>query len=120
MIRRTMLQIGLLGLAFALATALFGWWAVPALGCLWGAYERAHSRPALVAALAAGFGWLLLLGWNAVSGPLLLLAKRASGVLGVPSLTLIALTLLYPMALAWGAGIVGETAKRLFDSRHRK
>ncbi len=120
MMRRTISQVGLLGVAFAVATALFGWWAVPLLGCLWGVYEEARNKPALVAALAGGLGWLILLIWNAVAGPMLLLSARAAGVLGVPSATLVALTLLYPMALAWGAGIVGETARLVFASRRRK
>jgi hypothetical protein len=120
MIRRMLLQIGILGLAFALATALFGWWAVPVLGCIWGVYEKSHSRPALAASIAAGLGWLFLLIWTAVNGPLLLLSERASGVMGVPSITLISLTLLYPMTLAWSAGIVGETTRLLWSNRHGK
>lgn len=115
--RRILLQIGLLGVAFALATVLVGWRAVPILGCFWGSYEKPESRPSLSASLAAGLGWLLLLFWNAFSGPVLLLSARASGVMGVPSATLIALTILYPMALAWGAGVLGESARLLWVSR---
>jgi hypothetical protein len=114
------MQVGLLGIGFALATGLFGWWSVPLLGCLWGMFEEARSKPAVVAALAAGLGWLLLLIWDAVVGPLLLLSARASGVMGVPSATLIALTLLYPMALAWGAGIIGETMKLILGTWRRE
>ena len=36
MMRRTLLQILLLSVAFALATVIMGWWAVPALAVLWG------------------------------------------------------------------------------------
>ena len=117
--RRILLQIGLLGVAFALATVLFGWWAVPILGCFWGLYEKPESRPSISASVAAGLGWLLLLAWNAFSGPVLLLSARASGVMGVPSATLIALTLLYPMALAWGAGALGEASRHLWGLRRR-
>jgi hypothetical protein len=111
MARRMMLQIVFLGPAFALATALLGWWGVPVLGCLWGVYEKPIHRPSLAASLAAGLGWLLLLAWTAFSGPVLLLSERAAGVMGVPGATLIALTLLYPMTLAWSAGVLGETSR---------
>jgi len=115
--RWMLLQIGMLSLAFSLATALFGWWAVPVLACFWGLYDKAANRPALVASLAAGLGWALLLVWTATQGPLLLLSSRASGVMGVPSVTLFALTLMFPMALGWGAGVLGGTGRYIFERR---
>lgn len=117
---RMLLQIGLLGLAFSFATAIFGWRAVPLLACTWGLYEKAGNRPALAASLSAGLAWALLLAWTAARGPMLLLSERASGVLAVPSLTLFALTLMFPMALAWGAGVLGETAKHLYERRRTR
>ena len=118
--RWMLLQIGLLGLAFSFATALFGWWAVPFLACFWGLYDRAENRPALIASFAAGFGWALLLVWTATQGPVLLLSSRASGTLGVPSVMLITLTLVFPMALAWGAGVVGVTARYFWERRRSR
>ena len=115
--RWVLLQLGLLSLAFSLATALVGWWAVPLLACFWGVYDYAENRPALVASFAAGLGWALLLVWTATQGPVLLLSERASGVMGVPAVTLIFLTLMFPMALGWGAGVVGENARYFFERR---
>jgi hypothetical protein len=115
--RWVLLRLGMLGLAFSLATLLFGWWAVPLLACFWGVYDRPENRPALIASFAAGLGWALLLVWTAVQGPVWLLSQRASGVMGVPSFTLIALTLTFPMALGWGAGVLGVTARYFFERR---
>lgn len=115
--RWKLLQVGLLSVAFSLATALFGWWAVPLLACFWGLYDHAENRPALIASFAAGLGWALLLGWTAILGPMWSLAARTSGVMGVPSVVMIFLTLMFPMALGWGAGVVGETAKYFWATR---
>jgi len=115
--RWMLLQLAMLSLAFSLATALVGWWVVPLLACFWGVYDHAENRPALVASFAAGLGWALLLVWTATQGPLLLLSQRASGVMGVPSPTLIALTLMFPMALAWGGGVLGGTARYFWMRR---
>jgi hypothetical protein len=114
MSRWSLLQIGLLGSAFALATVLFGWWGVPILAWFWGLYDKSENRPALIASAAAGLGWGFLLIWTATQGPVLGLSSRASGVLAVPSLTLILLTLMFPMILAWGAGVLGGTVRQFW------
>ena len=113
--RWVLLQLGMLSLAFSLATALFGWWGVPLLAFVWGMYDIAEDRPALIASFAAGLGWAILLVWTATQGPVLLLSERASGVLGVPSVTFMALTLMFPMALGWGAGVLGGTARSFWE-----
>jgi hypothetical protein len=113
--RWTLLQISLLSLAYSLATVLLGWWAVPLVACVWGVYEKEELRPALIASVSAGLGWALLLAWTALSGPAMVLSERAAGVMGAPGITLIALTLLFPMALAWGAGVLGGIARYVWE-----
>ena len=115
MIRRMLLQIVILGVTFSLATALFGWLAVPILGFFWGCYERTEARPAFVASIAAGVGWLLLLVWTGTSGPVLAAGVRNAGVLGVPTAAFAGLTLMFPMALAWGAAVVAETSRHYWS-----
>ena len=115
--RWVLLRLGMLSLAFSLITVLLGWWGVPILAGFWGLYDKTENRPALIASFSAGFGWGLLLVWTAVEGPMFFLSERASGVMGVPSFTLIALTLMFPMALGWGAGVLGETAGLLWERR---
>lgn len=112
-----LIQTGLLSVAFALATALIGWWAVPILGCFWGLYESSDRRPAIVVSVAAGLGWAILLLWTAAMGPLLSLVQRVAGVMGVPSISLIGLTVMFPMALAWGASVLGETVRLVWNER---
>ncbi|MFQ5702965.1 MAG: hypothetical protein ACE5HT_02990 [Gemmatimonadales bacterium] len=112
MVRRLIVQTGLLALAFALATFAFGWLAVPVVGLVWGLVARAWERPALVAALAAGLGWAVLLVWDATQGPVGELARRTAGVMGLPSAGLVVLTVAYPMLIAWGAAVLGMVGRR--------
>lgn len=120
MSRWSLLRIGLLGSAFALATVLVGWWAVPALAAFWALYDGSVHRPAQTAAVAAGLGWGLLLMWTAAEGPVLRLSSMLSGVLGVPGLSLIALTIMFPVGLAWGAGIIADALRTLWSMRSRR
>jgi hypothetical protein len=115
--RWVLLRLGMLSVAFSLVTVLLGWWGVPLLAGVWGLYDNEANRPALVASFAGGLGWGMLLIWTATQGPLLHLAQRASGVMGVPSFTLFALTLMFPMALAWGAGVLGMTTRFYWQKR---
>ncbi len=107
--RRPTLQVAILSVAFALATVVLGWWAVPVLAGVWGVVARVDERPAVVAALGAGLGWILLLVWTAAQGPAGELAQRAAGVMGIPSALLFLITVLFPMMIAWGAAVLGET-----------
>lgn len=107
---KMLLHMSALSVVFAIGTAFLGWWVVPAAACVWGFYDNSEHRPALEASLSAGLGWLILLVWTGTKGPVLELSDRVSGVMGVPSAALIGLTLVFPMALAWGAAVLGESA----------
>ncbi len=104
---RQSIQVLMLSVGFSLATIGFGWWAVPLLAFAWGIVARDERKPGDVVALAAGLGWVWVLGWTAFAGPAGELARRASGVLGIPRFAFVAVTLVFPMLLAWGAGVVG-------------
>ena len=82
-----------------LATWLMGWWAVPALGALWGAV-RGLQRDALAAGLAAMVAWGLLLGHASIRGPVAELAVTLGGILNVPAAVLVLMTLLFSGLLA--------------------
>ena len=108
MMRRSLLQILLLSVAFALATLIVGWWAVPLLAAMWGLLTSREKSAELVAAAAAGLGWSLLLVWTATQGPIGELASRAAGVMGISSLALIAVAIVFSMAIAWSAAAVAR------------
>jgi hypothetical protein len=100
------LKILLLGTAFALTTIVFGWWGVPVLAAVWGVIAPNRKRAPLLAAVAAGWGWVLLLLWTAVVGPIMILADRAAGVMQMGSASLLGMTVAFAMLLAWAAAMV--------------
>ena len=104
----TALKILLLGSAFALGTIVVGWWAVPVLGATWGLMGPNRKRAPLYAAVSAGWGWALLLLWTAWQGPLLTLANRAAGVMGMGGVSLLGITVAFSMVLAWAAAVVAS------------
>jgi hypothetical protein len=110
---RVTLRIALLAVAFALATAAFGWWTVPLLGGVWGAVASPGTRPALTAGAAACLGWGLLLAWAAAQGPALVLAQRVGGVMGLPGWLFAVLT------VAFAALLGGTAAAVVFDLLRR-
>lgn len=111
------LQVVLLSVAIALATTVVGWWAVPLLAATWGLVSKADERPALAAALAAGLGWVLLLIWTAGEGSIEALASRAAGVMGISVFTLTLVTVLFPVALAWSAALLGEVTRNSIEKQ---
>jgi hypothetical protein len=101
--------------AFALA-ARFGWWALPIVGALWGAMVPRVPAPAGTAALAAASAWgaWLLLDWVADQNAFASLAGRLGGVMNLPPVVLILITLLLAALLAWSAAaLAGATVQSL-------
>ncbi len=89
------------------ATLIAGWWGVPVVGLLWGAWSRKNVRPPVAAGLSAAIcavaAWAALLIWTAAVGPLPLLVRTLGAVVGIPGLVLVALALLFAGLLAWSA-----------------
>jgi hypothetical protein len=105
-------RVLLLTTAFALATLVAGWWAVPLVGAAWGALAARGAgsrRPAGRAALAAALAWLLLILWSATTlsggsrASLRALMTAVGGALQANGAVLVAVTLLFAAALAWSA-----------------
>jgi hypothetical protein len=115
---RVAIRLGLLAPAFALATAVLGWWAVPVLGVVWGAVATRGERPVRMAATAAALGWAILLVWGATQGPVHVVARRVGPVLMLPGWLFVALTLLFPALLAASATQVA-VALRMWGTARR-
>lgn len=111
--KRAVLQIALLGAAFAVTTVALGWVAVPVLAAVWGFVAGGERHPARAAAWGAAVGWTALLVWTAIVGEAGELARRAGGVFGLPSVGFVILTPAYAMAMAWGAAVVAGALRRL-------
>ena len=110
---RAFLRITLLAVAFALATAAFGWWTVPLLGAVWGGVASPGTRPASTAGAAACLGWVLLLAWTATQGPVWVLAQRVGGVMALPGWLFAVLTVAFAALLAGSAaGLVFGVLRR--------
>jgi hypothetical protein len=105
---RSLLGFVALTLAFAAGT-LIGWWMVPATAALWGALRPSIGRPAFVAALASALAWACWLVVDVIvgNGTFGVLAARLAGVMQVPAVGLVALTLVFAGLLAWSAAVLG-------------
>ena len=103
-------------LAVAMLTWLFGWWGVVIAALVAGAVLQRRGAAWLVA-LAAVVAWGALLAANALGGRFLSLAASIGGVLLVPAVALMIVTLLFCALLAWSAAVVGAEIGRLARAR---
>lgn len=99
---RAVVKAVLLAEAFAVATFGMGWWAVPIVAAFYAAASK-RRHPARFAALCAAGGWAALLLLDFAKGPVLNMAAKLGGVMGIPAPALLILTLLFPALLAWCA-----------------
>ena len=95
----------LLAEAFAVATFGLGWWTVPVIAALYGIASTNPYR-ARTAALCAVGGWATLLLLDAIKGPVSAMASRLGGVMGLPGVVLLLITLIFPALLAWSAAAI--------------
>ena len=108
---RSIVKFLLLTEAFAVTTYAFGWWAVPLLAFAWAAFVHTR-RPVFFATICAASGWASMLLLDAARGPVNTVGERFGGILGVPSLALIAITILFATLLAWSASVVGAAVRK--------
>lgn len=110
------LSFAVLIAAFALGSRL-GWWMVPIVAALWGFMRPIVNAPAATAACAAACAWglWLLLDWQGGEGMgLAPLSERLGGLMSLPPIGLIIITLLLGALLAWSAAaLAGGIANSL-------
>ena len=116
---RATVKFLLLTEAFAVATFAFGWWAVPLLAFAWAAFVDTR-RPVVFATMCATSAWIAVLLLNAARGPVDIVAARFGGVLGLPSVALIAITIIYAALLSWSASVVGAAVRKALFRKSAK
>lgn len=108
---RTLVKFVLLAEAFAVTTFGLGWWSVPLVGAAWGLASRS-PRKAMFAAFAALGGWASLLLLDIARGPVGTMGSQLGVVMQLPAFALYALTLIFPMLLAWCAATLMPSVRK--------
>lgn len=101
-------RLVLLATAFAIATFVAGWWAVPLVAAGYAAITTAQRSVALVSGVSAMLGWGALLAITASRWPIGTLAVELGGVLNMRPMGVYAVTLAFPGLLAISAAIVAR------------
>jgi hypothetical protein len=110
-------RLVLLATAFAIATSVLGWWAVPVVAAVYAAISSAQRSSALISGVAAMLGWGALLAVDAARGPIGTLAAELAGILRLGPAEIYALTIAYPGLLAITAAVVARAATTRATSR---
>jgi len=108
---RSTVKFLLLTEAFAVTTYAFGWWAVPLLAFAWAAFVHTR-RPVLFATICAASAWAAMLLNDAARGPVTTVGDRFGGILGIPSIALMAITILFAALLGWSASCLGAAVRK--------
>jgi hypothetical protein len=110
-------RLVLLATAFAIATFVLGWWAVPIVAAIYGTISAAQRGNSIVAGFAAMLGWGALLAITAARGPVGTLAAELGGVLNIKPIGVYAVTIAFPGLLAVSAAVV---ARALTPARNQR
>lgn len=103
-----LVRLVLLAAAFAIATFVLGWWAVPLVAAIYAAATTAQRGSAVVSGIAAMLAWGALLAITAAQGPVGTLATELGGVLKLKPFAVYAVTLAFPGLLAVSAAVVAR------------
>lgn len=114
-----MMLVPIVAAAMAVLTWLIGWWAVPLVAASVGSVLYLRGGVAWRVALAATIAWALLLIVNATGGRLSVAATTVGGVLRMPGVVLVLITLVFPALLAWSAATVAIAVRRLEAARRQ-
>lgn len=98
--------------ATAALTWVIGWWGVLVAASAIGFAFAGEGGAPWRAALAAMLAWAALLAVDAAAGPLGVVVRTLGGVLRVPGVVAIALTLVFPGLLAWSAATVAAALRQ--------
>jgi hypothetical protein len=103
-----LVRLALLAAAFAVATFVLGWWAVPLVAAIYAVISSAQRGSAVLSGIAAMIAWGVLLAITAAQGPVGTLAAELGGVLKLKPLAVYAVTIAFPGLLAVSAAVVAR------------
>ena len=103
-----LVRLALLTAAFAIATFVLGWWAVPLVAAIYAVISSAQRGSAVLSGIAAMIGWGALLAITAAQGPVGTLAGELGGVLKLKPFAVYAVTIAFPGLLAVSAAVVAR------------
>ncbi len=110
--KRALLRLALLTVAFGLGTYAFGWWAVPAIAVVWGLINPGAPRVAARAAVAALLAWVLLLFVPQLFGVRIVpWGIRLSAAMQIRPWMLWTAECVFPLALAWSGAALAAALR---------
>lgn len=113
--RGQLLFVLIVAAAMAVLTWVMGWWGVLFAAVVVGVAFRDVGGGGWRVALAGALAWAALLLVDVVAGSFAHLSQLLAGVMKLPALALVVVTLLFAAALAWsGATITSAIVTRLF------
>jgi hypothetical protein len=114
-----LLRLALLAAAFAVATFVAGWWAVPVVAACYAAITLNQRGSAVASGFAAMFGWTALLILDAAQGPVGTLAAELGGILRLKPVGVYGVTIAFPGLLAVSAAVVARALGAAISGRTR-
>lgn len=105
---RALPVILILAAAFAIGTALLGWWAVPVVAGIAGYLLGRNRAPGILAATGAALAWGgILFSYRVIGLPIAVLTHRLAGAMQLPPTGLVTLAIIFPALLAGAAAALG-------------
>lgn len=106
-------QLVALSLLLAAGTWFAGWWMVPIVSAVYGAWEARARLVVITATLAGAGGWGALLAYDAAAGPVGRLMDVSRALFHLPGSALVVLTLAYAALLGGSAAATARGVRRL-------
>jgi hypothetical protein len=103
--------------AMAGLTWLLGWWGVLLAAAIVGFVFHDHAGGGWRVGLAGALAWGVLLAVDALAGPFGVVSTTLGGVMRVPGVVLVIVTLVFPALLAWSAATVVAELRRIARAR---
>ena len=103
--------------AMIVLTWVLGWWGIVLVALIIGTVFHEHGGGGWRVGIAASVAWGTLLVVDVVAGSLGRVATLLGGVMGVPGVVLLLLTVVFPAALAWSAATIAAETRRIIGPR---